>query len=166
MAVVYLVFSQVLDAVSHNILTDRLRKHGLDERRGRQIESWLNGGAPRVVINGAESGWRPITSIVPQGPVLFNDLNKGIDCTLSKFADDTKLGGVGDTAGGCAAIQRDLDRLESWVKGNLMKFNKSKCRVLHMGRKDSMHRHSLGVTCWKVALLRRPWQCWWTTSWS
>ena len=37
----------------------------------------------------------------------------GAECSFSKFADDMKPGRVVDTPGGCAAIQRDLDRLEN-----------------------------------------------------
>ena len=36
-------------------------------------------------------------------------LEDGAECTLGKFPDDTKLGGVADTSNGCAAFQRDLD---------------------------------------------------------
>ena len=60
--VVYLNFSKAFDTVSRNILIGRLRKCGLDEWTVRWIENWLNSTAQRVVINGAESGWRPVTS--------------------------------------------------------------------------------------------------------
>ena len=44
---------------------------------------------------------------------------------------------------GCA-IQRDLDRLESWVHANLVKFNKGKCKVLPMDRGNPKHNSRVG----------------------
>jgi len=64
---VYLTVSKAFDTVSHNILLGKLRKCGLDEWSVRWIENWLNGRTQRVVISGARSGWRPVTSRFPRG---------------------------------------------------------------------------------------------------
>jgi len=53
--VVYLDFSKAFDTVSHNILTGKLRKYGLDEWTVRWIKNRLNGRTQRVVISSADS---------------------------------------------------------------------------------------------------------------
>lgn len=70
-------------------------------------------------------------------------LRSSLECTLTRSVDDIKLEGLLDTSGFCAAIQRNLNRLEKRPDRNLMKLKKSKCKVLPLVRNNPVHHYEL-----------------------
>ena len=61
--------------------------------------------------------------VVPDGSILgrgifdisISDIVSGIERTIRKFVDDSKLCGMVNMSEGQVAIQRDRDRCKQWV---------------------------------------------------
>jgi len=151
--IIHIDLSKAFDTARHDILVTKLERHGVDGWNIQLIRNCLDGHTQKVVVNGLMSMWRPEMSGVPQGSVwglvLFNtfvsNVDNGIECTNCQFPDNSKLCGVVDTPEGRDAIQRDLDRLERWAHENLMKFNKAKCKALHLVCGNPKHKCRLGI---------------------
>ncbi len=70
------------------------------------------------------------------GPVLFlvyvNDIDEGLSCKISKFADDTKIGNSVLTDEERQSLQEDLHKISVWSDRWEMPINVDKCQVLQV----------------------------------
>ncbi|KAJ7399964.1 rna-directed dna polymerase from mobile element jockey-like [Pitangus sulphuratus] len=102
--VIYLDFCKAFDMVPHHILLSKLERDGFDEWTVLSMRNFLDGHIQRVQVNSLIYGWRSVTGHLPLRSMLvqvsFNifisNIASGIECTLSKLADDTKLSGTAD----------------------------------------------------------------------
>ncbi len=141
LGIIYLDFQKAFDKVPHMQLFTKLKAHGVTSNIHKCIEEWLSERKQRVEINGISSSWHGVTSGVPHGsvlgPVLFlfytNDLDDGLTCKVSKFADDTKIARKVISTPDNELLQRDLDKLSNWVRDWQSKFIVENCNVMHTG---------------------------------
>ena len=150
---IYLDYSKAFDRIPHSILLKKLRSLGLGGSQLKLIASYLQNQVQEVKIESCQSEECPITSGVPQGPVVrplffigfINDLPENCECVPFLFADDLKL-----ASSSLIELQKDLLSLKKCSEGNkldsnlqktkLLHFSKSKIQcdnlVLHMGEND------------------------------
>ena len=63
-----------------------------------------------------------------------------MNSTVNIFADDTKLFRSVTTDEEHVVLQSDLDMLADWSETWQLKFNASKCKVLHIGQHDTNYQ--------------------------
>ena len=71
--------------------------------------------------------------------IFINDTNYGIECTLSKFAYEQCSRYVGRKG----SHPEGPGQAGEWAHENLRRFNKAKCRVLHLGRGNPRYLYKL-----------------------
>ena len=150
--VVYLDFAKAFDKVPHKRLINKVRSFGIGGVLLRWIENWLAGRLQRVGCEGVWSDWRRVISGIPQGsvlgPLLFlmfiDDLDDGLTSRILKFADDSKIFRVVNGPEDRNALQEDLRRLSEWSEIWQMRFNVSKCKVMHLGPGNMLWKYSMG----------------------
>jgi len=153
--VVYLDFSKAFDTVPHQRLLIKMTELHVHPSIICWVKNWLHNRAQRVTIGGSESEWLPVTSGVPQGsvlgPILFllyiNDIDDGLTSKIIKFADDTKIYRAINDENDPIELQKDIDRVVDWSTTWQMKFNTSKCKVVHIGRNNTSQTYAMNNNC-------------------
>ena len=133
-------FSKAFDLVPHQRLFAKLDYLGIRGQCKDWIEGFLTERQQQVVIDGQESTNSPVLSGVPQGtvlgPLLFlvyiNDLPDWVKSEVRLFADDLILYRGMITPADCDVLQQDINSLCKWESTWQMKFNTSKCFIMHM----------------------------------
>merc|ERR1712138_120751 len=88
---VFLDFAKAFDKVDHNILLEKVKRHGIGGKIGRWIMEFLNGRKFRVVANGYMSREEDVISGVPQGTVLAAILFVIMISAIDDWAEKNKM---------------------------------------------------------------------------
>ncbi len=151
--VVIMDFSKAFDVVPHKRLMLKLDHFGIRGPTHDWISNFLMLRKQRVVVGGDCSDWVSVKSGVPQGtvlgPLLFlmfiNDLPDNLTSTVRLFADDCVLYRTISGDHDADLLQTDLDRLCTWERTWLMKFNPEKCFVLKVTNSHNPKTHSYSL---------------------
>ena len=143
-------FEKVFDTPSHEILKSKLFSYGIGGKTLKWIDSFLCFRQQWVVVNGVKSDWAQVLSGIPQGTVLgplffslyINDISSDTESEIRLFADDSfwyrEIKDEIDTM----KLQKDIDRLGSWARKWVMRFQPVKCNLMQLTRKRIKKIHA------------------------
>ena len=150
---ILLDFAKAFDKVSHPLLLHKLASYGIRGKALAWIKAFISNRRQKVVLGSVSSDWQPVLSGVPQGsvlgPLLFiiyiNDLTDHLTNKTYLFADDTKMAKAINPSSVTAdtlSLQTDIDSAFNWTDTWLMQLNSSKCKVMHLGKRNPNHPYT------------------------
>jgi ribonuclease P/MRP protein subunit RPP40 len=148
---IYLDFAKAFDSVPHKRLIIKLDGYGIKGSLLNWIEHFLAERRQCVIVNGVKSSWGEVTSGIPQGsvlgPILFvvfiNYMPESVKSCIQLFADDSKVYSQKNSPEYSEHLQEDRDNLQSWADKWQLRFNNSKCKILHLGHNNLRHEYKM-----------------------
>lgn len=150
---IYMDFQKAFDKVPHKRLILKLKYYKLHQTIINWIEDFLKNRKQKVVVQGQNSIWSPVTSGIPQGsilgPLLFviyiNDLPDITQSSTYLFADDTKIFRQITCEQDKNTLQNDLYKLQEWTDTWLLKFHPDKCKSITLGKTNNQNTYNLKI---------------------
>ena len=155
--VAYFDFTKAFDSVRHDYLINKLLNIGIRGPLLTWLIDYFRNRSQIVNVHGCLSSERPVTSGVIQGsvlgPLLFiifiNDVDEIINNSIIlKYADDIRIyrefnSDEPSQQDNCVKFQNDINALYSWSQQWDLKFNSSKCSILHFGHANYRRSYKL-----------------------
>ena len=146
---IYLDLQKAFDKVPHKRLITKLEGYGIKGNLLNWINDFLSSRQQYVKVGQDASNMAPVYSGVPQGSVLgptlfiyyINDMPDILNSLIKIFADDTKIYASVDSISGKEELQDSIDRLQKWSEDWQIKFNSTKCKVLHIGKNNPKYEY-------------------------
>ena len=150
---IYMDFAKAFDSVPHKRLLKKLEGYGIGGDVLNWINSFLSDRTQFVKINNSQSTCLDVTSGVPQGSVLgptlfiyfINDLPDTTTVTTKIFADDTKAFSAIKNDEDQKILQEGINSMYNWTEKWLLKFNKQKCKIIHIGKNNRKLDYTIGT---------------------
>ena len=150
--VVYLDFSKAFDKVPLKLLLMKLNSYGISGNLLRWIECFLSNRKFFVRVGNGFSDIFDVLSGVPQGSVLgpklfllyTADIPKSITSSCAMYADDIK---VYNHISNASVLQNDINVIFDWGQQWGIPLNKSKCKVLRIGKDKSNINYQIQGEC-------------------
>ena len=154
-------FRKAFDTVPHQRLINKLKGYKINGPILNWITSFLTDRTQFVKINNSSSNVLSVSSGVPQGSVLgptlfiyfINDLPTiTSNASMKIFADDTKVYKEIKDENNVEQLQNAIDSMFDWTQKWLLKFNKDKCKVLHLGKNNPKNKYFIGTGDQRIPL--------------